>query len=82
MFLQDLGRTRRDRRRDDRFAGRRPVDFLSWIWIIRHSVTRQVPGNQQSAGDVRREAVGRVQRPHAPQQQSGLVVAFTVYLSR
>lgn len=43
---------------------------------------RNVEGPVQSACDVCCKAVGWMQRSHVPQQQSGLIVGFAIYLWR
>lgn len=55
------------------------VDFGRLLWFLRGFVTN-ADGHPQSACDVPCKAVGRMKRPHVPQQQSGLIVRFTIYL--
>lgn len=43
---------------------------------------RNASGHPKPAGDVACEAVSWVEGPHAPQQQSGLIVRLTVDLQR
>ena len=59
----------------------RSVDFVCWVRFLSLFV-KKVGRRIQAAGDVCCEAVGWMERSHVPQQQSGLIVGFTINLQK
>ena len=55
------------------------ASFLHGVWFPK-DIIGTVPRNMQSACYVGCEAVGWMQRSYVPEQQSGLIVALSVYL--